>query len=250
MLTPARVNNATMGLKTCLVNQAGRTYRDSDSLAATRRTVSALSAGGSGRRSARCARWSCGLTRRLGCGGAEAARRVREVLRHDVVVRLDLSAVERDRAGNAVALVEVARREDVVVADLRSGDREPVEGEPDDVADARVLNAAAQRVVVVLARDLRMAVATVLDLPRAGVPPARVEGVEQRDAGRHHTHLAAHATGLCGDGRSRVEGIGERLRRDLVRVAVVLVCGVGGLDGKDPGRVVARQVIRRDHAVA
>src|SRR2546430_372956 len=190
-LTPARVNNATMGLKTCLLTHPGRAYRGSESLPATRRTVSAASAGRSGRRSARRARWSCGPTRRLGCGRTEAARRVWEVLRHDVVVRLDLSAIERDRAGDAVALVEVARREDVVVADLRPGDREPVEGEPDEVADAHVLNATAQRVVVVFARDLRMAVATVLDLPRAGVPSARVEGIEQCDAGRHHTHLAA-----------------------------------------------------------
>jgi hypothetical protein len=67
------------------------------------------------------------------------------------VVRLDLLAVERDRAGDAVALVEIAGREDVVVADLRSRDREAVEGEPDDGAHARVLNAAAQRVVVGLA---------------------------------------------------------------------------------------------------
>src|SRR5262245_23525600 len=100
-----------------------------------------------------------GLARRSRRLGAEATRRVGEVLAHHVVVRLDLLAVERDRAGDAVTLVEIARREDVAVTDLRSGDREPVEREPDDRVDARVLNTAAQRVVVVLARDLRMAVA-------------------------------------------------------------------------------------------
>ena len=79
-----------------------------------------------------------------------------------------------------------------------------------------------------------MAVAAVLHLPCAGVAAAGVERVEQRDAGGHDADLAADALGRVGDRRLGVERVRERLRRDVVRIAVVLVRGVVGWTGKTP----------------
>src|SRR5262249_22807616 len=123
----------------------------------------------------------------------ETAHRIRKVLRHHIVVHGDVLAVEFDLARDAMAHVEVGGGEDVVRRHPRSGDWEAVQREAGGRGHRRAAEATAERVVVVLVTDLRMAVAAVLPLPRAGVAPAGVERVEERDAGRHHAGLTAYA---------------------------------------------------------
>src|ERR1700740_2341407 len=96
--------------------------------------------------------------RLYGCP-AEATDRVREVLRHDIVVHIDGFAVERDVAFDTMAFVQVGGGQDVSRANLGAGDREAVQSETDDGVDADIVETAAERVVVVLAADLRVATA-------------------------------------------------------------------------------------------
>src|SRR5262249_53871743 len=112
---------------------------------------------------------------------------------------------------------------------------------------ARV-EAVRERVVVVLAGQLRVGVALVLDLPRLGVAPAGVEGAEDRDPVAGDADRAADAARLAGFLRVRGDLGIERVRADRVRVLVVLVGGVRRLDWERPRRL-RREAVALQHAL-
>lgn len=87
-------------------------------------------------------------------------------------------AIEGNGAGDAVALVQVGGGEDVAGANVGAGYGKAIEGIADDRFNRGVFDAGAERVVVVDAVALWVAVAGVLHFPGAGIATAGVEAIE------------------------------------------------------------------------
>ena len=165
------------------------------------------------------------------------------------MIRYDWFAIECDLAGDAVALIKVAGCQDVIRCNLWAGDGETIKRKADDCLDADVLDAAAERMVMVGTGFLWMTITAVLDFPCASVPAASVESAEELDASQHHTNNAADAIwhAAVAGAASQSEGIGLAL--DRIWVAVVLVSWIAGGNRENPGRMVG-QIIRCDSAGA
>jgi hypothetical protein len=183
-------------------------------------------------------RCACLQARWIDSFTTEAANAVWEILGHYVVVAGDRFAIDHILAREAMAFVEIGRREYVAFCYARPGYWETIEGIAYDVMNADVLYAATQGVVVVFAILFRVTAAIVLYFPGTSVSATSVKCIEQWNARQHDAGLSTHAgwcSVICWIG---IQTVGQVLSFNAVRVTVIDIGRVVACDRECASRVV------------